>query len=76
MSSRERTGVEPISDAMKTYFNNNSKCLIYMNGEYDLTEVIGGAGADAEISPNIVPEILTEEEYLARKKRKAKKVKK
>ena len=44
-----------------------------MEGKYDLTEVIIGRDEDAELNYNITFERLPEEEFLARKKRKAKK---
>jgi hypothetical protein len=66
----KRTNVKLVPKRIKDFFNYNKKCAIYFGGKYKLTNIFIGRGEDIEINPEIETEIISEEEYQQRKKRK------
>ena len=68
-----RTDNKKISDEMAEYFNHNKKCLVYMNGKYELTTVFVGNEDDREISWEVKTELIDEATYLKRLKKADKK---
>lgn len=70
MRPETRTNVKEISKGMADYFNYNiTKCPIYMGGKYEPTNIFFGQSIDIMINSDIKTEILTEKQYLARKKK-------
>jgi len=68
-----RTDNKKVSDEMAEYFNNNKKCLIYMNGKYDLIAIFNGSEDEREINWEVKTEIIDEDTYLSRLKKENKK---
>ena len=68
-----RTDNKKVSDEMAEYFNNNKKCIIYMNGKYPLKTIFTGNEAEREISWEVKTEIIDEDAYLRKMKKVNKK---
>ncbi|MBU2539573.1 hypothetical protein KJ786_00195 [Patescibacteria group bacterium] len=68
-----RTDNNKISNEMAEYFNNNKKCLAYMNGKYGLTAIFTGDEEEREINWEIKTEIINEDDYLKRLRKITKK---
>jgi len=68
-----RTDNKKVSDEMAEYFNNNKKCIIYMNGKYPLKTIFTGNEAEREISWEVKTEIIDEDTYSRQMKKVNKK---